>query len=237
MEDNNEMAVERLAETIYARIRQDILFGRYDPGVKLKMDALRARYEASVNTIREALARLVAEGFVVAEGQRGFTIAPVTDSELRDITETRILLETQAVRLSLQHADLEWEAAVMSAHYKLAKVEALSLKHHEKYRAELEQYDCEFHIALISGCRSSWIVRFHREVYDHTLRYRSLTHRSIESRAVGAMLQRSQRDHEVIRDAALVRNSDKLVELLKTHIRNGMEFAQRYNDKVNDKVK
>jgi hypothetical protein len=43
-------------------------------------------------------------------------------------------------------------------------------------------------------------VGLHREVYDHTLRYRSLTHRSIESRSVGAMLQRSQRDHQVIRE-------------------------------------
>lgn len=232
MDIPNGMAVERLAETIYARLRQDILFGVYDPGAKLKMDALRTRYVASFNTIREALARLVTEGFVVAEGQRGFTIAPVTPSELRDITETRILLETQAVRLSLEHANLEWEANVMSAHYKLAKIEVLSLKHHQKYRAELEQYDYEFHIALISGSRSPWVARFHREVYDHTLRYRSLTHRSIESRAVGAMLQRSQHDHELIRDAALARNTDKLVDLLKIHIRNGEEFAQRYNDKV-----
>jgi DNA-binding GntR family transcriptional regulator len=228
MTDRNGLVVERLAEAIYLRLRQDILFGVYDPGAKLKMDVLRTRYEASINTIREALARLVAEGFVVADGQRGFNIAAASSAELRDITETRILLETQAVRLSLQHADLEWEATVMSAHYKLAKVEALSLKHHEKYRAELEQYDCEFHIALISGCRSPWIVRFHREVYDHTLRYRSLTHRSIESRAVGAMLQRSQRDHEVIRDAALARNADKLVDLLKSHIHNGEAFAQKH---------
>jgi len=219
---------ERLAERIYARLRQDILFGVYDPGAKLKMDALRNRYEASVNTIREALARLVAEGFVAAQGQRGFTIAPATSSELRDITQTRSLLETQAVRLSLAHADLEWEATVMSAHYKLAKVEDLSIKHHEKYRAELEQYDCEFHIALISGCRSPWIVRFHREVYDHTLRYRSLSHRTVESRAVTAMLERSRRDHAVIRDAALARNVDELVGLLQAHIRKGEEFARRY---------
>lgn len=224
----NGIAGERLAETIYMRLRQDILFGVYEPASKLKMDMLRERYAASVNTIREALARLVAEGFVVAESQRGFTIAPVTPDELRDITETRILLETQAVRLSLANADLEWEGLVMSAHYKLAKVEELSNKHHEKYRAELEKYDCEFHIALISGCRSPWIARFHREVYDHTLRYRSLTHRTIESRSVSAMLQRSQRDHLTIRDAALARDVEQLAQLLQTHIRKGEEFAQKY---------
>jgi DNA-binding GntR family transcriptional regulator len=65
-------------------------------------------------------------------------------------------------------------------------------------------------------------------VYDHTLRYRSLTHRNIESRAVSAMLQSSQRDHEVIRDAALTRDADHLVTLLQAHIRKGEEFAQKY---------
>lgn len=226
MEETN--GAERLAETIYARLRQDILFGIYEPSSKLKMDALRERYEASINTIREALARLVAEGFVVAEGQRGFTIAPVSPDELRDITETRILLETQAVRLSLANANLEWEGLVMAAHYKLAKVEDLANKNHAKHRAELEQYDSEFHRALISGCRSPWMAHFHREVYDHTLRYRSLTHRSVVRADVSSMLQRSQRDHVAIRDAALARNADGLVELLQRHIRKGEEFAQKY---------
>jgi hypothetical protein len=60
------------------------------------------------------------------------------------------------------------------------------------------------------------------------LRYRSLTHRSIESRSVGAMLQRSQRDREVIRDAALTRDADYPMPLLQAHIRKGEEFAQKY---------
>jgi DNA-binding GntR family transcriptional regulator len=42
------------------------------------------------------------------------------------------------------------------------------------------------------------------------------------------MLHRSQRDHVRLRDAALNKNADQLVELLQTHIRKGKEFAQKY---------
>jgi GntR family carbon starvation induced transcriptional regulator len=56
----------------YRRIRTDIVFGRLPPGQKLKLEGLREAYGASVSTLREVLNRLVAEGFVTAEGKRGF---------------------------------------------------------------------------------------------------------------------------------------------------------------------
>ena len=68
-DDNDQNAGERLVETVYGQLQQDILFGVYEPGSKLKLSDLRRRYEASANTIREALARLVAERLVVAEGK------------------------------------------------------------------------------------------------------------------------------------------------------------------------
>ena len=35
-------------------------------------------YGASVSTLREALNRLCSEGLVIAEGQRGFEVAPIS---------------------------------------------------------------------------------------------------------------------------------------------------------------
>src|SRR5947209_19928588 len=82
-----------VADTAYSRLRSDILGGALLPGMKLKLDALRTRYEVSVNTLRETLSRLAADGLVEAEGQRGFTVIPATLVDLIDITETRRLLE------------------------------------------------------------------------------------------------------------------------------------------------
>lgn len=229
IDDKNGDNGERLVDTVTSQLRQDILFGVHKPASKLKQSDLRNRYEASSNTIREALAHLVAEGLVEAKGQRGFTVADVSLADLADITQTRILLESQAVRLSLAVADLHWEGEVMAAHYRLTKIEELANQDHAQHRTLLEQYDSEFHRTLIAGCNSPWILRFHATMYDHMLRYRSLACQVMEAEELSASLRRSQHDHLILRDAALAKDADRLIELLDVHIRKGEEFAQKYD--------
>lgn len=226
-DDNEQNGTERLVETVYSQLHQDILFGIYEPGSKLKFSQLRQRYEASDNTIREALGRLMSDKLVNAEGQRGASVVPISLEGLKDITETRILLECQAARQSLDAADLQWEGEVMATHYKLAKAEELTYRDHDQYRNLLERYDCDFHRTIISGCQSHWILRFHAIMYDHMLRYRSEALKTIDEKQRNKMLERAQQEHLRIRDVALAKDADQLVELLQTHIQNGEEFAQK----------
>ena len=114
-----------VADIVYDRLRADILGGALQPGMKLKLEGLRGRYDVSINTLRETLSRLSADGLVEAEGQRGFTVMPASLADLIDITETRRLLECHAARLSVERADLEWESRLVAAYHKLSKVEEL----------------------------------------------------------------------------------------------------------------
>ena len=50
----------------------------------------------------EALSRLAAEGFVLAESQRGFRVAPVSRDDLFDLAERRIELETNVLARSIE---------------------------------------------------------------------------------------------------------------------------------------
>ena len=79
-----------LGESIYERLRNDIIAGRLEPTAKLRIEELRETYETSASPLREALNRLAGEGFVTAEGQRGFYVAPISLKELDDITRLRI---------------------------------------------------------------------------------------------------------------------------------------------------
>ncbi len=67
-----------LIERTYGQLREDILDGKLVPGEKLLVEHLKSRYDVGAGTVREALSRLVSEAMVVAEGQRGFTVAPVS---------------------------------------------------------------------------------------------------------------------------------------------------------------
>lgn len=67
-----------VGSSTYEKIKHDIIFGNLAPGSKLKLEALKRRYDASVSTLRETLSRLASEGFVAAEEQRGFFVTPVS---------------------------------------------------------------------------------------------------------------------------------------------------------------
>ena len=86
----------------YRRIRSDIIFGILTPSGRLKLDSMKEDYGVSVSTLREILNRLASEGFVVAEGQRGFEVAPVSIQNLRELAQLRILLEHHAMTESFR---------------------------------------------------------------------------------------------------------------------------------------
>lgn len=202
-----------LTEQLYNQLRRDIVLGDLKPGARLKLEALSGEYKASVNTLRETLSRLASDGLVIAEGQRGFTVPPVSVEDLRDITEMRALLECHALTESIANADLEWEAGVVAAYHKLSRIEAVVEDDPERYGADWERYNQEFHAALISRCGSRWLKLFHKAMYDHSQRYRmlSLTLKPFP-RAQSAL------EHKALHDAALARDADGAVAALRQHI-------------------
>jgi len=73
------------SEEAYRQIRSDIIRGQFIAGEKLRIESLRKQYGIGPTPLREALNRLTADGFVLAEGQRGFITAPLTADDLEDV--------------------------------------------------------------------------------------------------------------------------------------------------------
>jgi DNA-binding GntR family transcriptional regulator len=174
---------------------------------------LSADYKASVNTLRETLSRLASEGLVIAEGQRGFAVPPVSIEDLRDITEMRALLECHALTESIANADLEWEAGVVGAYHRLSRIEAVVEDDPDRFGADWERYNQEFHAALIARCHSRWLKLFHRAMYDHSQRYRML---SLTTKPFPR--SQSALEHKRLLDAALERDAERAVAALRQHI-------------------
>ena len=208
-----------VTQKVHAQLRAEILSGALKPGDKLKLEEMRERYGASVNTLREVLSRMVPEGLVANEGQRGFQVIPATLADLKDITEMRRLLECHAARLAVARADLDWEAGLVAAYHKLSRVEAVVESDPEKYGQTLEDYNREFHAALVSACGSPWLLHFRSVMYDQSLRYRMLAFR-----VRNFPRDRSRQEHKQILDAALARDGDGLATLLAAHISKGAEL-------------
>jgi DNA-binding GntR family transcriptional regulator len=208
---------DTVAASIWRRVRGDILTGTLVPGRKLKLDALRDAYGASVSTLREVLTRLASEALVVAEGQRGFEVAPVSTGNLRDLAELRLLVEGQALADSFQHGDVDWEARVVAAYHKLAVMEKRMERGDTLALADWKRHDWEFHQALISACGSTVLTQLHGGVFDKYLRYQMI---ALSFR--GAI---AASEHKALLDAALSRNSAGARAILETHLTGGVEHA------------
>ncbi len=204
-------------ESAYKRIRTDIITGRLAPGSRLRLDVLRRSYGASISTLRETLNRLVSEKLVVAEGQRGFEVGPISAANLREIAALRQLLECHALRQSFAQGDLEWEARVIAAHHKLAQMEARMASGDRTDTDLWKRYDWQFHQALVSACGSQILMHAHAAIFERYLRYQmiALSYRG----AIAAA------EHLALKEAALRRDADEGCALLERHIAGGVEHA------------
>ncbi len=206
-----------VGSSTYEKLKHDIIFGVLAPGTKLKLGPLRQSYEASVSTLRETLNRLASEGFVTAEEQRGFFVSPVSNKDLIEITNLRVLLECHAIRKSVVAGGTEWEGNLVAAHYKLHQMEKRMATGDESEKETWKRFDWEFHLALIQACDSQNLLDLHAIIYDKYLRYQMLvlTYRG----------QVAVEEHKAIFDAALARDAELAGRLLEQHIQNGLDHT------------
>jgi DNA-binding GntR family transcriptional regulator len=73
---------EHSVEGIQQLLRADIVRGVFAPDQPLRMEALKARFDSGFSPIREALSRLLAEGLVVLEPNRGFRVSGLSREDL-----------------------------------------------------------------------------------------------------------------------------------------------------------
>jgi len=90
------MTSSNSGEAAYARLRHAIMRLDLAPGEAVSESQLVESFGFSKASVRAALARLRAEGLVVAEPRRGHFIAPLTMRDVLDIYNLRLLLEPPA---------------------------------------------------------------------------------------------------------------------------------------------
>ena len=197
----------------FESLRADIIASNLKPGEKLRIAQLRERYGIGTSPLREALSRLVSEGLVTAKGQRGFWVPPMSPEENEDIVQTRTVLETYALRSSIELGDGAWEAGVVGAYHNLKRIEQRFGDDPEGSFDEWWDRNRLYHEALSAACPLKWLARFHHVIFDLHNRYRR---QSTNGRNISRALFE---DHRMIMEAALDRDADRAVSCLETHIR------------------
>lgn len=215
--DTTTSAPRSLTTQAFERLRRDILQGHLAPSERLRIQALSERYQIGATAIREALSRLVTDGLVESEDQRGFAVAPVSREELIDLTQTRIQVEQMALRMAVGKGDLEWETQVLSSFHRLSRLESQPWS--EELLAQWATAHRQFHDALIRGCGSAWTLRLCRLLYDKSERYRNLS--AVEGKQRGRDVTQ---EHKELADAAMARDADALCRAIEHHFATTTEL-------------
>lgn len=202
--------VSRATADFVEGLRMEIISGHRAPDSRVQLDDLKKSFNISLSPIREGLSHLVAEGFLVAVGQRGYRVAPISIEEFLDLQAMRIDLELKALRQSIRLGGEQWEIDLMSAFQRLRNFESRRWGSDEI--ANWEERHHNFHETLIGACNSPLLMRFCRTLHQMSDRYRRVCLKSRDpDRDV-------TREHRRMYEAAYAREADRACEILKKHI-------------------
>lgn len=189
-----------IVETLQAAVTS----GQLEPGQVYSAPKLAAQFGVSATPVREAMLDLVRDGLVDAVPNRGFRVRELSDRELDELCEVRLMIEVPTVS---RVAAMEIDGATLGRLRALARetetaANAVDLVTHSRA-------DLEFHTQLIALAGNTNLVALVRD-----LRKRSRLH-GLALRTNHEQLIESAREHNSLVD--LVANHDSLaVEALMT---------------------
>ena len=201
-----------ITQDVYDKLRADLLSCRLAPGDRLRIEVLCHRVSAGSSAVREALSRLASEGFVTMEPQRGFRVTPLSFAELRDLTATRCQIEALCIRNAVAHADVEWEAGVVTALHRLARTPKRAEDDSARYNDAFGTANALFHAAVAATCRSPSLLQIREMLLFRQERYLWL------SMPLAKVERDVHAEHEAIARAALARDAEATVEATASHL-------------------
>lgn len=201
-----------LAERAYRALRQAIVRGDFEPGARLRVEELSQRFSVSSSPLREALNRLSEQGLVRALENRGFRVAPLTAAGVSDLARVRTLVECDALRDAIAHGTDAWEAHAVAAGHALALAERRLGDQPRSLDDDWAARHRAFHLSLYAACTSPMLLDLADVLFDNAERYRRWAARWRQAP------RHKHNEHQQLLKAALSRDVERAVELLRLHI-------------------
>lgn len=199
-----------LADDVHDVLVDMIMNHRVGASARLNIDAVARSLRVSPTPVREALARMEAEGLVVKEPNRGYAVAPLIGlDELRSMMDFRLLIEPAAAAEAARRASAN-EASALRA---FARSGGAGEYDATANRRDMV-YDATFHdsIARLSGNR--WLRDSLGRLRCHLHMYR-LYHHAQQAAA-------TKPEHVAIAKAIGSKDPEAAAEAMRTHLQTAM---------------
>ena len=195
-----------LREHVADALRAAIVSGDMTPGEVYSAPTLAERFGVSATPVREAMLDLAKQGLIEVIPNKGFQVTRITDTELDQITEIRLLLEPPAAAraaLRATPADVA-ELTGLAREVVDAARDGDLIKHVEADRA--------FHGRRLELSGNDRLVQIVYDLRDRTRLY------GLANLAEQGVLGATVEEHLTMCEYLAAGDSEALAELVRTHI-------------------
>ncbi len=212
---NGPIPAHLARSVIEETLRAAILDGRIPCGTALRQQDLADLFGVSRMPVREALRQLEAQALLNVVAHKGAVVAPLVQGDAVKTYALRILLESEALRLSiplLTAEDLE-----QAARY----IDELETEHDY---TEIGRLNRLFHMSMYCKAPNRRLLKLVEDGLNEEERFLRF---NLEAMGLGKL---SQEDHRALLRAVEGRDIERSVKLLEQHLNRGVEVITRYLD-------
>ena len=208
-------ATEDTVSLLYARLRNMAAAFTFKPGERLNESALSRDLGASRTPLREALNRLVSEGFVDFHPVRGFFCRDLSQSRVEHLYQARMAIECEAVRQATLRAEPK-DFDALEAGLDLTSEEYATCSN----PIRLMELDEAFHTQLVALSGNNELLRMLATIYDK-IRFV----RTADLRRLQAAGRTTTERHRSIIDVARSGDAAAASDAMRDHIENRARHA------------
>lgn len=228
-----------LADVLYEKLKADIVSGLMLPGAKLPPQKdIAEQQEVSRTVVREAVARLEAQGYAVSRQGSGVYVADgaryqafqVTREELSEIAdiikllEMRLAIETEMAGLAAARRDQQDIAAMRAAYKRMREVS-------DDPQASAEA-DTQFHMAVARATKNDNFVRFIEFLGVRLVPPRSLYLRDQPSDAHEAYAGKVHNEHDAVLNAIVRMDIEGARAAARLHMQESLMRHSELSDAI-----
>lgn len=197
----------RASDQAYAALRDEILRWELRPGALLSEVDLATRLGVSRTPVREALARLTADGLASPGRGRTTVVAPLDATDVVHLFELRRALELEVVRLAARRRDDGVFEALAARFEGTARTVGAGIDEGDYYALA-----AELDVALDAAAASPYLTRALQGLRGHVVRARRLAHDDL------GRLERAAREHALIARAVAERDEALAAHATAVHL-------------------
>jgi DNA-binding GntR family transcriptional regulator len=202
-----------LNDQVFNEIRRAIISGVVAPGARLVISELASSFGTSLTPVKEAVAKLEAEGLVTVTPRVGTFVSSLEYDEVKELFEVRLMIELYAAE---KNVELITESQIQNLNRLVSELASHVDGNHYTNFSEYIEKEYYFHQHFVELCGNRRLLSIYRKLDAHLMITRAYYLKRVE----GAV--QATKEHQTIVQYLEEGDLESLQKLLRDHVSHGM---------------